>query len=116
MGKVTVKIEKVSGGYTAIATDGHQFTKVLPQKKAVDAERLAVKLFRNGIIDWVVPYEQSENEMSGGSWVEFDDSDIEVKSQSTSRPDSFFNSYWFVVVTILAFIGLILLTNRVLGL
>ena len=116
MGKITVKIEKVSGGYTAIATDGHQFTKVRPQKHAADAKRLAVKLFKKGVIDWVIPYPLDENEMSGGSWVEFDDNDIEVKSQCTSRPDSFFNSYWFVVVTILAFIGLILLTNRVLGL
>ena len=116
MAKITVKIEKVSGGYVATATDGHQFTKVSPQKKAVDAERLAVKLFKKGIIDWVIPYPLDENEMNGGAWVEFDDSDIEVKSQCTSRPNSFFNSYWFVVVTILAFIGLILLTNRVLGL
>jgi len=116
MSEITVRTEKVPGGYIAIATDGHQYTKVRPQKNAADAERLAVKLFRKGIIDLVIPYPLDENEMSGGSWVEFDDSDIEVKSQSTSRPDSFFNSYWFVVVTILAFVGLILLTNRVLGL
>lgn len=107
MAEITVKIEEVPGGYIAIATDGHQYTKVRPQKNAADAKRLAVKLFKNGIIDWVVPYEQNENEMSGGSWVEFLDSEIEVKSQCTSRPDSFFNSYWFGVVVVLIFLFLV---------
>lgn len=107
MADITVRIEEVPGGYIAIATDGHQYTKVRPQKKAEDAERLAVKLFKKGIVDLVIPYPLDENEISGGSWVEFPDSDIEVKSQCTSRPDSFFNSYWFGVVVVLIFLFLV---------
>ncbi len=114
MGKVTVKIEKVSGGYTATATDGHQFTKVSPQKHAADAERLAVKLFKKGIIDWVIPYPQDENEMSGGSHA--NETDIIEALNSTSTGDSIFNSLWIVPIMIVLFFGCILLTNLVLGL
>ena len=114
MGKVTVKIEKVSGGYTATATDGHQFTKVSPQKHAADAERLAVKLFKKGIIDWVVPYPQDENEMSGGSHA--NETDIIEALNSTSTGNDFGNSYWFGLLVVVIFLGAIFLTNSCLGL
>lgn len=67
-------------------------------------------------------HKQSESELSGGSHANAvgESRTKEEKrisaANSNSNPNSFFNSYWFVVVTILVFFGCILLTNLVLGL
>jgi len=67
-------------------------------------------------------HKQSESELSGGSHANAvgESRTKEEKrisaANSSSNPNSFFNSYWFVVVTILVFFGCILLTNLVLGL
>lgn len=57
---------------------------------------------------------QSETPLSNGSHA--NETDIIDAPNSTSSPNSFFNSFWFVVVTILGFFGCISLTNLVLGL
>lgn len=117
MDNITVTCKKVRGGYVATATDGRKTTtNIVPHPEPKYAKRIVERLFRDGTFDSIIPYPLDENEMSGGSWVEFPDSDIEVKSQCTSRPDSFFNSYWFAVVTVLVFLGAIFLTNSCLGL
>ena len=57
---------------------------------------------------------QSESEDSNGSHA--NETKLVGGLYAKSDPNSFFNSFWFVVVTILVFFGCILLTNLVLGL
>ena len=57
---------------------------------------------------------QSESEDSNGSHA--NETDIIEALNSNHNPSSFFNSFWFVLVTILCFFVCILLANLVLGL
>ena len=54
---ITVTSEKVivngREGYIATATDGHSFTTTHRQNTAEDAENVAVRLFKDGVIDGV---------------------------------------------------------------
>ena len=59
-------------------------------------------------------HKQSESELSNGSHA--NETKLVGGLYAKSDPNSFFNSFWFVVVTILVFFGCILLTNIVLGL
>ena len=55
MGKITVTSEKVNvngrDGYIATATNGQAYTTTHRQNTAEDAERVAVRLFKDGVID-----------------------------------------------------------------
>lgn len=55
-----------------------------------------------------------ESELSNASHANA--TDIIEAMNTTSRPDSFFNSYWVVPVTIIVFLAAIFLTNSCLGL
>ena len=59
-------------------------------------------------------HKQSEMPDSNGSHA--NETDIIEALNSNHNPSSFFNSFWFVLVTILCFFVCILLANLVLGL
>lgn len=63
---------------------------------------------------FVHQHELSESELSNGSHA--NETDIIEAMNATSSPNSFFNSGWFIVVTIIVFLAAIFLTNSCLGL
>ena len=66
MGEITVTSEKVNvngrDGYIATATNGQAYTTTHRQNTAEDAERVAVRLFKDGVIDGHYHYDDMRSE------------------------------------------------------
>ena len=66
MGKITVTSEKVNvngrDGYIATATNGQAYATTHRQNTAEDAERVAMRLFKDGVIDGYYHYDNMRSE------------------------------------------------------
>ena len=66
MSEITVTSEKVNvngrDGYIATATNGQAYTTTHRQNTAEDAERVAMRLFKDGVIDGYYHYDDMRSE------------------------------------------------------
>ena len=85
-----------------------------PEQQRIDKYNRDPKFKKELDAKFAHQHKQSESELSNGSHA--NETKLVGGLYAKSDPNSFFNSFWFVVVTILVFFGCISLTNLVLGL